>query len=468
MLLAVFDAQMYQENRGCSIQPLTNLKMLTSAGLALLFLLNLSSAKSCPTSCKCTALGVRDLKVDCSSVQLKEVPVLPESTVELHLQNNHLTTVAPGMFDKLQKLKKIDLSGNPWNCDCHLAYLKHWLEDQQLKSNSSVYCLAPDLLNGLELYPWRIQSDVLRSRIKIRHKSPCFLAPSYSMTNRPGARFAAPVSPSLDEEGFDETGASEFQRGMLVSPGIAMLFLLRSSDGESCPKSCTCKPDSQGMSVNCSFRGLQELPLIPETATELYLHNNSLTTIFPGAFDKLQNLQAISLHNNIWNCDCHIAYLKQWLQDLPTALPFNATCFTPTSIRMKSVTELRGSEFSSCHSHKEYHCSDVYFGSIAICLLFLLFLILLIYSLISVKSTAYIFTPSTGFKEFNLKPLTKRRRATRFIQDEMLWELSELESSIEWSNDNLMEKPFLSDSMEILPQILSTLLSKHDIKIKLH
>ncbi|XP_072328658.1 platelet glycoprotein IX-like [Scyliorhinus torazame] len=125
--------------------------MLTSAGLALLFMLNLSSVKLCPTSCKCTALGVLDLKVDCSSVQLKEVPVLPESTVELHLQNNHLTTVAPGMFDKLQKLKKVDLSGNSWNCDCHLAYLKHWLEDQQFKSNTSVYCSAPDLLNGKQL-----------------------------------------------------------------------------------------------------------------------------------------------------------------------------------------------------------------------------------------------------------------------------------------------------------------------------
>ncbi|XP_041046683.1 glycoprotein IX (platelet) isoform X1 [Carcharodon carcharias] len=126
-------------------------KMSTSAGVALLFLLNLPSVKLCPVSCQCTELGDQGLKVDCSSKHLKEVPGLPGNTVELYLQNNYLTTIAPGMFDKLQNLRKVNLSNNPWECDCHITYLKHWLEDQQLNSNPSVYCSTPVLINGKQL-----------------------------------------------------------------------------------------------------------------------------------------------------------------------------------------------------------------------------------------------------------------------------------------------------------------------------
>ncbi|XP_067908424.1 glycoprotein IX (platelet) [Heterodontus francisci] len=125
--------------------------MLTFGGLVLLFLLNLPIIKLCPPSCQCTNLDDQGSKVDCSSKLLKEVPVLPENTVELYLQNNHLTTVAPGTFDKLQNLRKVDLSRNPWNCDCHIIYVKHWLEDQQLNSNPSVLCSTPDLINGKQI-----------------------------------------------------------------------------------------------------------------------------------------------------------------------------------------------------------------------------------------------------------------------------------------------------------------------------
>ncbi|XP_059505629.1 platelet glycoprotein IX-like [Stegostoma tigrinum] len=125
--------------------------MLTSGGIALLFLLNLPSVKLCPILCQCTRLNNLGLKVDCSSKHLKEVPVLPEDTVELYLQNNKLTTVASGMFDKLQKLRKIELSSNPWKCDCHITYLKHWLEDHQLNANPMVLCSTPVLHSGKQI-----------------------------------------------------------------------------------------------------------------------------------------------------------------------------------------------------------------------------------------------------------------------------------------------------------------------------
>ncbi|XP_048403845.1 platelet glycoprotein IX isoform X2 [Stegostoma tigrinum] len=211
---------------------------------------------------------------------------------------------------------------------------------------------------------------------------------------------------------------TRYKGRMLVSPGLAMLFLLRSSNAELCPEPCKCKFVAQGMIINCSSRGLQELPFIPENTTELYLHNNILTTVAPGAFDKLQNLQAISLYNNIWNCDCHIAYLKQWLQNPPTIVQSNATCFTPIAVRKKPVAELRGLEYSRCHSYKQHQCRDIYFKSIALCLLLLLFLLLMLFSFISFKSKSYVFTPNIGLKESDLIPLVEQRTAKRHVQNE--------------------------------------------------
>lgn len=43
------------------------------------------------------------------------------------MQDNGLTSVAPGLFDRLVGLKKVSLSGNPFHCDCRILYLRNWL-----------------------------------------------------------------------------------------------------------------------------------------------------------------------------------------------------------------------------------------------------------------------------------------------------------------------------------------------------
>lgn len=56
-----------------------------------------------------------------------ELPTLPSETTELHVQDNRLTSVSPGHFDRLVALKKVSLSGNPFHCDCRIQYLRSWL-----------------------------------------------------------------------------------------------------------------------------------------------------------------------------------------------------------------------------------------------------------------------------------------------------------------------------------------------------
>ncbi|XP_030062893.1 platelet glycoprotein IX [Microcaecilia unicolor] len=104
--------------------------MSIAEGLVILLVLGVGQAEICPLSCSCKLVETKGLKVDCSSRRLKEVPVLPYNTIKLYLQNNSLTTAPAGIFDHLLNLEVVDLSNNPWHCDCHILYLKLWMEDQ--------------------------------------------------------------------------------------------------------------------------------------------------------------------------------------------------------------------------------------------------------------------------------------------------------------------------------------------------
>lgn len=57
-----------------------------------------------------------------------ELPHLPSNTTELHMQDNQLTSVPPGLFDRFVGLKRVSLSGNPFHCDCRIQYLRNWLQ----------------------------------------------------------------------------------------------------------------------------------------------------------------------------------------------------------------------------------------------------------------------------------------------------------------------------------------------------
>ncbi|XP_063283665.1 platelet glycoprotein IX-like [Pelobates fuscus] len=103
----------------------------------------------CPGKCKCTNVTVDTLRMDCRLQNLSEIPVIPISTEELYLQQNQITTIPPGVFDKLMNLKKFNLSSNPLHCDCKILYLKLWLDDRKLDIDNSTICSTPAMLHGM-------------------------------------------------------------------------------------------------------------------------------------------------------------------------------------------------------------------------------------------------------------------------------------------------------------------------------
>ncbi|XP_075330984.1 platelet glycoprotein IX isoform X2 [Odontesthes bonariensis] len=118
----------------------------SSLTLAVSLLLTSLSAHSIAKPCVCSALLPAGLRVNCSTLNLMELPHLPSETTELHLQDNRSTSVSPGLFDRFVSLKKVSLSGNPFHCDCRIQYLRNWLLKNRDVVSEDPVCSSPSFV----------------------------------------------------------------------------------------------------------------------------------------------------------------------------------------------------------------------------------------------------------------------------------------------------------------------------------
>uniref|UniRef100_A0A8C6RZ46 Glycoprotein 9 platelet n=2 Tax=Nannospalax galili TaxID=1026970 RepID=A0A8C6RZ46_NANGA len=105
-----------------------------------------TATQGCPIPCTCQILETMGLRVNCKGQGLTALPVLPAHTRQLLLANNSLRSVPPGAFDHLPQLWSLDVTQNPWHCDCSLTYLRLWLQDHTPEALLQVYCASPDFV----------------------------------------------------------------------------------------------------------------------------------------------------------------------------------------------------------------------------------------------------------------------------------------------------------------------------------
>lgn len=153
----------------------------------------------------------------------------------LSLYDNTLTSIAPGAFDTLQSLSTLNLLGNPFNCNCQLAWLSVWLRNRKIVTGNP-RCHQPAFLKEIPL------QDVALPDFRC-------------------------------DEGQDESSCT---------PPV------------QCPSDCTCLETV----VRCSNKHLRVLPKgIPRNITELYLDGNQFS-IVPKELSTFKHLQLVDLSNN--------------------------------------------------------------------------------------------------------------------------------------------------------------------------
>lgn len=195
--------------------------------------------------------------------------------------------------------------------------------------------------------------------------------------------------------------------------GLLILLFLETTCACSCPHHCTCDPlDQTPQKVNCSFRELKTLSLLPNSTQELCLQCNQLETIPAGTFDHLQVLRVINLSSNRWHCDCGILYLKNWLEDQAgSMLISDVRCFSPPSLHQREISDLTWREFPSCSIPRRL-CSDFLFRDVLLFVLLGLIFIFLIWIVLLAKRISFKVEICNSTEVSHILPSTQLKRRT--------------------------------------------------------
>ncbi|XP_075035423.1 polycystin-1 isoform X2 [Mixophyes fleayi] len=104
----------------------------------------------CPGNCTCDN---DSCLVNCSGAGLLVLETVPANVTLLDLSNNSIEALDKGLFEPLQNLTELNLSDNPWLCDCRLSWLPHWAADNgvRIEQADSTLCDRPAVVSGQRL-----------------------------------------------------------------------------------------------------------------------------------------------------------------------------------------------------------------------------------------------------------------------------------------------------------------------------
>lgn len=85
----------------------------------------------------------------------------------LRINDNRLTELPATVLESLNKLRSVELHGNPWTCDCHLRPMKLWLSGNNVPYNQPALCAGgPDRLSGKSIVDLDVEDFVCRPDIR--------------------------------------------------------------------------------------------------------------------------------------------------------------------------------------------------------------------------------------------------------------------------------------------------------------
>uniref|UniRef100_A0A9J8CMV4 Slit homolog 1 protein n=1 Tax=Cyprinus carpio carpio TaxID=630221 RepID=A0A9J8CMV4_CYPCA len=98
-----------------------------------------------------------------------------------------------------------------------------------------------------------------------------------------------------------------------------------------------------------AFRALRDLEV-------LTLNNNNISRLSVASFNHMPKLRTFRLHSNSLLCDCHVAWLSDWLRQRPR-LGLYTQCMAPPSLRGHNIAEVQKKEFMCTGAQSHSSCS---------------------------------------------------------------------------------------------------------------
>ncbi|XP_078449077.1 slit homolog 2 protein-like isoform X1 [Lampetra planeri] len=312
----------------------------------------------------------------------------------LSLYDNKLQTLGKGTFTPLRQVKTLHLAQNPFICDCHLKWLADYLHANPIET-SGARCASPRRLANKRI--GQIKSKKLRCSGTEDHRGKpggeCFMdmmcpdkcrcdGTVVDCSNQKLARIPAHIPQYATELRLNNNELSVLEATGIFKklPHLQRINLSNNkiADIEAGAFEGAAGVNELQLSANrlenvngAMFRGLQQLKTLMLRTNKLTcinnesftglgsvrllsLYDNQITTISLGAFGTLHSLSTLNLLANPFNCNCHLAWLGEWLRRR-RIVTGNPRCQKPYFLKEIPVLDVAAQDFS-CDGNEENSC----------------------------------------------------------------------------------------------------------------
>uniref|UniRef100_A0A672YYX4 Slit homolog 3 (Drosophila) n=1 Tax=Sphaeramia orbicularis TaxID=375764 RepID=A0A672YYX4_9TELE len=312
----------------------------------------------------------------------------------LSLYDNKLQTISKGLFTPLRSIKTLHLAQNPFMCDCHLKWLADYLFDNPIET-SGARCSHPRRLankrisqvkgkkfrcTGQEDYRSRLSGECFQDLVcpeKCRCEGTVVDCSNLKLTRVPPhipehttdlrlndneitvleASGTFKKLPNLKKINLSNNKLRDIREGVFDgASGVLELLLTgnkltglqgRMFRGLTGLKTLMLRSNQISCIDNSTFTGLSSVRL-------LSLYDNRISSIAPGAFSTLHSLSTINLLSNPYVCDCHLAWLGQWLKKT-RVVSGNPRCQKPAFLKEIPIQDVATPDFT-CDGAEDNGC----------------------------------------------------------------------------------------------------------------
>ncbi|UJR37599.1 hypothetical protein I4U23_030296 [Adineta vaga] len=244
----------------------------------------------------------------------------------LSLHDNRIKCIAPGSFDRLQSLSTLDLLSNPFVCNCHMRWLKNWLEQSKIVTGYPK-CMSPTKLRNIPIVnltdddfvcnPTEVDACDVSYPNSCPQNCSCYnhvvRCSHAQLTQIPYEQM--PID--TEELYLDANDIQDIPLELTNRLIYLMRIDLSYNKLRAIPAnifSNLTRLETLILSYNkirclesSSFKGLKNLRI-------LSLHGNEISTIPEGSFNDLTALSHVALGGNPLYCDCHLGWLSSWIK----------------------------------------------------------------------------------------------------------------------------------------------------------